>query len=386
MKVLHVIPSLSGLRGGPTFVVKALASQQARAGVEVHVVTTDDDDLGRQSVPLDRPTMSDGAIYWYFRRNTRTYSSSLGLTAWLLRHTAQFDLVHIHSVFTYPATVAAAIARRQSVPYVVRPLGVLNSFGLRSGRAWAKRLSIHLIESEILHRAAAVQFSSAAERDESAAVCRMAKTAVIPNPVNLAPPARRGLFRARYPSIGDRPMVLFVGRLSPVKGVELLLEAFRRVRERSRAVLVIAGSGDAAYERTLHNRAHELAIADDVIWPGFLGRPAKAEALADSDVFVAPSHSESFGLAAVEALAAGVPTVITEGVGIADEVSASGAAIVTRVDDAGAIAQGVERILLDSSLAEGLAGRAVALVRALYRPEAVASQVLSLYCEVGCRL
>jgi len=385
MRILHVIPSLSSLRGGPAFVVKALATHQSLAGVEVHVATTDDNDRGRQSVPLGRPIMSNGAIYWYFRRNTRTYSSSVDLTRWLLRHTAQFDVVHIHSVFTYPATVAATVARRRSVPYVVRPLGVLNRFGLRSGRAWAKRMSIRLIENRILRRAAAVQFSSSVEREETTAVCRMARTAVIPNPVDFAPPAQRGLFRARYASIGNRPIILFLGRLNPVKGLELLLDAFRRVRENSPAVLVIAGSGDAAYKRALQDRARQLGIASHVIWPGFLGRLAKSEALADATVFVAPSHSESFGLAAVEALAAGVPAVVAEGVGIADELAAGQAALVV-APDARAIALGIERTLFDSALAATLASRAAKFVWTHYRPEVVARQVLELYSEIGCRL
>ena len=202
MKVLHVIPSLSRLRGGPSFVVRTLAAHQARAGVEVHIATTDDDDRLRQKVPLGTPLWNQGVIYWYFGRTTRTYESSIGLFSWLLRHTAEFDIVHIHSVFTFPATVAAAIARLRCVPYVVRPLGVLNRWGLRSGRTWAKRLSIQLIESPILRRAAAVQFSSATEHQESAEACRFEHGAVIPNPVDLDEPGHRGLFRAAHPCIG----------------------------------------------------------------------------------------------------------------------------------------------------------------------------------------
>jgi glycosyltransferase involved in cell wall biosynthesis len=385
VKVLHVIPSLSGLRGGPTFVVKALASQQARAGVEVHIATTDDDDRGRQSVPLGTPLARDGATCWYFARTTRTYGSSIGLTAWLLRHTAEFDLVHIHSVFSFPATVAAKIAQMRSVPYVVRPLGVLNRWGLKSGRAWAKRLSIRWIEGAILRHAAAVQFSSAAERAESETACAVARPVVIPNPVDLDAPAPRGRFRARYPQTDGRRIVLFVGRLAPVKGVEVLLEAFQAVRRRSaRTVLAIAGAGDEAYVARLHARAEELGIAGDVVWAGFLDRSAKAEALADADVFVAPSHSESFGLAVVEALAAGVPAVLANGVGIADEVARAGAGLVT-AQDAGEIAGAVERILGDGELAFGLGERAQALVRERYRPDAVAAQVMKLYAEIGRR-
>jgi glycosyltransferase involved in cell wall biosynthesis len=385
MKVLHVIPSLSGLRGGPTFVVRSLASQLARAGVQVHVATTDDDDRGRKNVPLGTPVSDGGATYWYFGRTTRTYSSSIGLTSWLLRHTAEFDLVHIHSLFSFPATAAAAIARRRSIPYVVRPLGVLNRWGLRSGRAWAKRLSIRLIESAVVRGAAAVQFSSETERRETEEVCPLARGVVIPNPVDLAPPARRGLFRAGYPSIDSRPMVLFLARLSPVKGVDLLLDAFEILRRTiPQAVLVVAGSGDDSYVRDLRARADELGISGDVVWTGFLDRSAKARALADADVFVVPSRSESFGLAAVEALSAGVPTVITEGVGIANEVASSGAGLVVP-PTAAAIANAIGRILSDAELASGLSVRAISLVRSRYEPDAVAAQVMKLYAEIGGR-
>jgi glycosyltransferase involved in cell wall biosynthesis len=256
VKVLHVIPSLSRLRGGPTSVVRTLAAHQARAGVEVHVATTDDDDRGRQNVRLATPVWNGGAVYWYFGRNTRAYQSSIGLTSWLLHHIADFDIVHIHSLFTYPSTAAAAIAHRRSVPYVVRPLGVLNRFGRLNGHTWVKQLSIRLIETSILRGAAAVQFSSTSERAESEEACPFQNAAVIPNPVELDPPARRGLFRAAHPSIGDRRIVLFLARLDPVKGVELLLDAFRIVQTRNpQTALVVAGSGDEGYAQALRARA-----------------------------------------------------------------------------------------------------------------------------------
>jgi glycosyltransferase involved in cell wall biosynthesis len=385
MKILHVIPSLSGLRGGPTFVMKTLASHLARTGAEVHVATTDDNDRGRQHVSLGTPVSADGVTYWYFGRNTRTYQTSIGLTSWLLGHTADFDVVHIHSLFTFPATAAAAIAYHKSVPYVVRPLGVLNRFGLSSGQAWAKRLSIRLIESGILRRAAAIQFSSLTERAETEQVCTLGRTVVIPNPVDVNAPARRGIFRGRHPSIGDRRIVLFIGRLSPVKDVELLLDAFELVRnENPQTVLAVAGAGDAAYVHTLRARAESLGILGNVVWTGFLDRTAKAEALADADVFVVPSQSESFGLSAVEALAAGVPTVISEGVGIAREVASSAAGVVAP-PNAREMANAIERILADDELATALSMRGTALVRTRYRPDAVAAQVMKLYADIGCR-
>jgi len=386
VKILHVIPSLSRLRGGPTFVVKTLAAHLARAGAEVHVAATDDDDRGRQSVPLGKPIPADGATYWFFARTTQAYESSLGLTTWLTRHAADFDVVHIHSVFTYPATAAAKIAHFRRVPYVVRPLGVLNRWGLASGRAWAKRLSLRLIEGGILRRAAAVQFSSATEQAESQQACPLERAVVIPNPVELDPPARRGLFRARYPFLESRRIVLFVGRLAPVKGIERLLEAFAIVRQdHPRAALVIAGAGDEPYVHTLRSRAEALGILDRILWPGFLDKAAKAAALADADVFVAPSQSESFGLAAVEALAAGAPTVLSDGIGIADEASAANAALVAG-SNAQAMAGAIASILADQELASRLADRGRSFVEARFRPDVVAGQLMRLYTEIGRRL
>lgn len=385
MKVLHVIPSLSRLRGGPTFVVQTLAAHQARAGMEVHVVTTDDDCRGRQAVPLAKPVSSGGATYWYFRRTTRAYESSIGLASWLHRYTARFDVVHIHSVFTFPSTAAARIASRRSVPYVIRPLGVLNRWGMRSGRAWAKRLSIRMVEAQMLRRAAAVQFASEKERAETQSACSISRPVVIPNPVEIVPAAAPGLFRARYPMIGDRQMLLFLGRLADGKGAEVLLDAFAALRKRRpRTVLVMSGAGEELYVRSLQGQAEALGIAGAIVWTGFLDQSAKAAALADADVFVAPSQSESFGISVVEALAAGVPAVVSSGVGIADEIAQAGAALVV-APDAGEIANAAERILDDFELASGLAAQGRELVRRRYQAAAVADRVMQLYAEIGGR-
>jgi glycosyltransferase involved in cell wall biosynthesis len=248
-----------------------------------------------------------------------------------------------------------------------------------------KKLSIRLIESGIIRRAAAIQFSSMTERLETEEVCPRGRAVVIPNPVDLDPPVERGLFRARYPSIGRRPIILFLARLAPVKGVELLLDAFRIVRSRNpQAVLVVAGSGEDRYVDDLRSLAHNVCRGGEVVWTGFLDRDAKAAALADANVFVVPSQSESFGLAAVEAFAAGVPTVITEKVGIADEVASSGAGLVVR-SEACAMAGAIESILNDSNLASSLSTRARSLVTSRYQPDAVAAQLIKLYQEIGCR-
>ena len=134
----------------------------------------------------------------------------------------------------------------------------------------------------------------------------------------------------------------------------------------------------------LYRRAEDLGLGVAVVWTGFLDRTAKAAALADADVFVVPSQSESFGLSAVEALAAGIPTVISEGGAIADEVAANGAGIVVPLD-AASMGDAIDRLLNDAGLASALSFRAAALVRSRYRPEAVTAELMKLYAEIGGR-
>src|ERR1700733_14845881 len=124
MKVLHVIPSVSPLRGGPSFAMRAIASGLARKGLETHVATTDDNRAAaRLAVPLGQPVDENGAIYHYFRRQTQFYICSLPFSNWLQCHAREYDVIHIHTVFSYCSNVAAWIAYRQGVPYIIRPLG-----------------------------------------------------------------------------------------------------------------------------------------------------------------------------------------------------------------------------------------------------------------------
>src|SRR5690242_5295549 len=103
MKILHVIPSVGPLRGGPTVMIRTLTRALVEAGMTVDVATTDDNGPGRVSVVLEQPLTEDGVTYLYFRRQTTFYSFSWPLTRWLCRHVVDYDLVHIHALFSYPS-------------------------------------------------------------------------------------------------------------------------------------------------------------------------------------------------------------------------------------------------------------------------------------------
>ena len=128
MKVLHVIPSLGPLRGGPSHALLALSRELGQQGVSVQICTTDDNGPSRLAVPLGEPTSWQGVTTWFFPRQTRFYTYSWPMTRWLARSARQYDLIHIHALFSYASLPAAFAGARQGVPYVVCPEGTLSVY------------------------------------------------------------------------------------------------------------------------------------------------------------------------------------------------------------------------------------------------------------------
>src|SRR5438477_11628771 len=123
MTVLHVIPSIAAVHGGPSIMLERMARGLAQFGIDIHIATTDDNGAGRLDVPHGVPVVRDGLTYWYFNRQTRFYKFSHPLSAWLSRHIEDYQIVHIHALFSHSAFAAAYWAHRRGVPYAVRPLG-----------------------------------------------------------------------------------------------------------------------------------------------------------------------------------------------------------------------------------------------------------------------
>lgn len=385
MKVLHVVPSVGPLRGGPSFTARAMAAGLAEAGVEVHLVTTDDNGPARLPVPLGRPVDSGGVTYWYFPRQTRFYTASWPLTRWLDRSIDAFDLAHIHGLFTYTPIAGALSARRHAVPYILRPIGTLSGAGFRR-RPLLKQLSLALFERRVLARAAAVQYATEHERDEAAALGLGGRAVVVPNPVPFAvsgPELPTGHFRALFPWLAGRTVALFLGRLDPIKGLELLLPAFAHARaQRPELALVIAGAGPAPYEARLRATAERLGIAGDLCWAGFLEGERKRAALADADLFMLPSHSENFGVAVAEAMGAGLPVIVSDRVGLQREVAGSGGGLVVP----GAVAPlagALVALAEDPQMRRAMGLRAQRFIAGFCAPPVVAGRLIELYAAVA---
>lgn len=391
MRVLHVIPSISPKRGGPSTALPMLVRASIAAGVEVTVATTDDDGpTERLDVPLQREVREgdNAATHIYFPRQSTFYTISWPLRDWLRSHVGDFDVVHIHALFSFPSVVAARAAQRAGVPYVIRPLGVLNRWGLAHRRPILKRGSLRLVEVPLIRRAAAMHYTSGRERDEAHwvdPVVADTASAIIPLPVEIFPEndrASAGPFYGRFPEAVDRQVVLFLSRIDRKKGIELLLEAFASVLvEFPGALLVLAGNGEEGYIAELRGKAEGFGIASHVLWAGFLSGADKRGAFVAATLFVLPSYSENFGIAAAEALAAGVPVLLSDQVAVADDVREHGAGVVVSCE-ANSIADGLRQLLANPTLRSTFSTKGKALVAERYSMLAIGGQLKSLYASV----
>ncbi|MEX0890908.1 MAG: glycosyltransferase [Gemmatimonadota bacterium] len=369
LRLLHVIASVGPVHGGPSLMVHEMAAGLVAAGHRAEVATTDDNGERRLDVPLDGALERDGVVYRHFERQWRAGTSSLPLARWLRGAAGSYDVLHVHGLFSHPTTAAARAAQRARVPYVVRPLGALQPWGMAQGRRHLKRFLLRFVDGPLLAAAAAVHFTSAEERDQAAAAGVPGRPVVVPLGIRLPPTSSasgQSWLRVRHPDWTDRVIVLFLSRIHPKKGLDLLLPAFADVRARHpRAALLLAGDGEPDYLRALAGRAADLGVARHVRFAGHLSGPDKQGAFAAADLFVLPSRAENFGVAAVEALGAGCPVLVSTAVPLAAavrEARAGWAAVPERAQFTAALDRALATPAVERR-AMGERGRALAVAR-----------------------
>lgn len=384
MKILHVIPSVSPLRGGPSFVIRSITQGLVHRGHDIHVVTTDDAGPHSRS-GLIGVSVEEGITYHYFRRDLAPYTISVSLAQWLWRNVSTFDILHIHAVYSFPSDIAAAIALTQSVPYIIRPLGILSHWGMQNRRPLLKKLFYRTCLHTLLFQAAAIHYTSQQELSEAELTTGIAtRGVVIPNPVELPTRAHlQGLFRRSLPGLGSRPFLLFLSRIDRKKGLDLLIPALSIViRSFPNLMLVIAGDGEPDYLSELKSLVASHRLQKHIIWSGFLDGDRKTAAFCEASAFVLSSHSENFGVAPVEAMALGVPIIITDAVGIHGDVTLHSAGIVVK-RKVEPLAVAITDLLQNSTLRLHLATNAREMVRTKYSLDAVCAKLEGLYSTVA---
>jgi glycosyltransferase involved in cell wall biosynthesis len=302
----------------------------------------------------------------------------------LRRRIHSFDVVHIHSLYLFPTLTASAYARKFGVPYILRPHGTLDPY-LRSRHWLRKAIYVHLIERRNWNKADAIHYTSSEEMLLAAPLKIRAPGCVIPLGVDLAEFQRLpkiGNFRARF-GLENKPLVVFLGRITQKKGIDLLIQAFAVVTTLvPSAQLVLAGPEDPKYGMQVRRWLKQAGVQQKTTMTGMLVGREKLELLVDTDVWALPSYTENFGMAVVEAMACGVPVVITDRVNIHRDISEAGAGLVVGTD-ALALARALTKILLNRNLGSQLGEAGKELVASRFTWDRAAAELRNLYEAVA---
>lgn len=380
IRILHVVPTYLPAKryGGPIRSVHGLCKGLVDRGHSVTVVTTNVDGPYDCDVPLEQAVTLDGVTVWYCRsRWLRRLYWSPALKRILRQHISRSDIVHLHSVFLWPTFVAARLARRSRVPYIISPRGMLVADLIRRKSNLAKRFWIELVERRSLSHAAAVHVTSEVERTEIEKLdLDLAPLVQVANGV--APPAEaeaRSTAGSRLPA---GPYLLFLSRINWKKGLDRLMAALARVPD---VTVVIAGNDEEGYGSEVKKMARDFGVADRVTFFGPVSDGDKWALYASAEMFVLPSYSESFGMVVLEAMAMGCPVVVTPEVGLADIIAREHCGLVVDGNPE-PLGDAIARLLANPGLRRAMAGKAREVARTQFSWEAIALQMERAYQQV----
>jgi glycosyltransferase involved in cell wall biosynthesis len=386
MKILQIVPSVSLVYGGPSQMVLGLSSALVRVGAEVTLITTDaNGDNGQDplDVPLENPIAQDGYELIYFRcAPFRRYKFSTKLLMWLAKHAHEYDVAHIHALFSPISSMAATVARQQGLPYVLRPLGTLDPADLRK-KARLKQIYANALEKPNLANAAAVHFTTQQEATVSERFGVETNDWVFPLGVVL--PESTGVSpRVALGIAPDRPVILFMSRIDPKKGFDLLIPALEKLIESGAEFdFVLAGGNpqDPDYEQSIRDRIQNSLLGGRSHLVGFVSGGAKTAWLEAADVFVLPSYYENFGIAVAEAMTVATPVVISDQVHIWDEIQAANAGWVCECNVA-SLAASLAASLQDAAERQQRGQNAQQHALIHYSWDAIAQQMMQAYAGI----
>jgi glycosyltransferase involved in cell wall biosynthesis len=363
--------------GGPPVKVRAIAERLVQRRHAVTVLTVNFGHPRRGGV---REIGGVEVVYLPPVVRYRTLTITPKVMPFCLQRLRGFDVIHIYGLYDLLGPVVGFFCRRWNIPYVLEPLGMYRPIV----RSFVKKRLYHALLGRYLRsHAARVIATSEQERQQlledglpsSQIVLR--RNGVDLTQLDVLPP--RGRFRQKWGIQPEERVTLFLGRLVSVKSLDLLLEALAMLPlTTTRAVLAGPDEGDG-YKEFLEETTTRLHLDGRVLFTGPLYGRDKLEALVDADVFVLPSLSESFGNAAAEAMACGLPVIVTEGCGIAPYVEDRAGLVVPH--DAEALRDALQRLLTDSSLCQRFGAQGPVVAQGLSWDEPVA-QMETIYGDL----
>lgn len=344
--VVHVISSVDPRAGGTTTQLVSLVRAQVELGMTVSVIST-------YTVDFDPGAAEEiqncGAYLELVGPSTAVLAWHPKLSRVLRDVIATANIVHIHGIWEEIQHRAAVIARELDIPYLFSTHGLLDPYSLQQSKL-QKQLYMAVRMKKNLNEASALHYADEGERQAAAGMGLNAPAIVQPYALDLSPFERlpiEGVFRRAFPHLGNDPYVLFLSRLHPRKGLDLLIPAFAAAQTNN-AKLVIAGpASEEGYEPQIRKLVEQYKLTDRVVFTGMLEGKVRAAAYAEAEVLVLPSHQENFGIVVVEALACGTPVIVSDHVNLHKQIFTQGLGEVVPLDVA-KIAAAITSWLADS--------------------------------------
>jgi len=388
MKVLHITPSYLPAYefGGPVKTVHELCASLAKGGLDISVFTTNITLEGRKEVEVNKEYVKDGVRITYFPVSfPKQYCYSPKLARALMDNIHNYDIVHLHSVYRYTTFIGARLCQRYNKPYLLNPLGAIDPSMINLKSRLKKTAYIKLFEGGNIENAAAIHAASDFEKEAILSMGFRRPIAIIPPALNLEeysrPRGPRGL-NARFPALSGKKVILFLGRVHPKKGLDLLAGAFKKACEkRDDIFLAVAGPGETEYVNKIKRLFENTGVSDKVLFTGALLEEEKISALYESDIFVLPSYGENFGIAVLEAMACRRPVIITNRVGLFPDVKEYRAGIVTNCDQK-EIAGALLTLLNDESMGKAMGENGRRMAEDKFTNDEVADRTIKVYREI----
>jgi glycosyltransferase involved in cell wall biosynthesis len=393
MRVLNVVVGAANRTGGATTFAAEAGVAASRAGEEGRVFATDLalapwGWLQRQrSIRSDElhPSLADADLELFPTRFPRRLARSPAMAQALRRDVPRCDVVHIHNLWQYPQYAAFRAAREAGVPYIVSPHGSLDPYLRRRGRL-RKAVTGAVWHRAMLEGAALIHVTTRSEMRLISDIAPRVPRAIVPCGINAAdfadlPPSNE--FRERHLDGYTGPLVVFLGRVTEKKGLDVLIRSFAEVLERQPARLAVVGPDDGGQRPGLERLAEQLGIGSRVDFVGGLFGRDRLAALSAADVWALSSHTENFGIAVMEAMAAGCPVAISRDVNLAEDVADAKAGLIAQAEPR-AFATALLELLGDAELRRRLS-RAARELAARYDWSEVTPRLLEMYREAIAR-
>jgi glycosyltransferase involved in cell wall biosynthesis len=384
MKILIITPYLATNYGGISKIVVEQCQTLKHQDITLDIITTNANTTDKLDKPLNIWVNNNNYRVQYFdcwHRNDFIFSPSL--INWVFNNVANYDVVHSHTIFAPMMSLINFACQFRKIPYIIAPHGMLEPWAL-AYKAWKKKLYFHLLEKPLLKMAQAIHVTASSEDEHIKSLgfknCVLIPNGIVRKDLEILPDPE--IFYQYFPATRNKTIILFLGRIDPKKGLDLLAPAFAAVLNKFPQIhLVVAGPDSIGFMPTVKEYFSQAGCLDAVTFTGMLTGSLKYAALAVANLYVSPSYSEGFSMSVLEGMASGLPCVITTGCNFPEAANAKVAHVVDI--NANAIANALTNCLKNPQQAKLMGKKAREFIFDYYTWNNSAEKLTHVYTKIN---